>query len=49
MDDILLDTMFDLPGRDNVVEVVVNEEAVGRESEPLLVFGDSPEESASAS
>ncbi len=49
MEDILLDTMFELPGRDNVEEVVVNEEAVRRESDPLLVFGDKAEESASAS
>jgi ATP-dependent Clp protease ATP-binding subunit ClpX len=49
MEDILLDTMFDLPGRDNVEEVVVNEEAVRRESDPLLVFADQASESASAS
>ncbi len=49
MEDILLDTMFDLPGRDNVEEVVVNEEAVRRESDPLLVFSEKAEESASAS
>ena len=49
MEDILLDTMFELPGRDNVEEVVVNEEAVRRESDPLLVFGDKAGESASAS
>ena len=28
LEDILLDTMFDLPGMDSVTEVVVNEEAV---------------------
>ena len=28
MEDILLDTMFDLPGQAGVGEVVVNEEAV---------------------
>ena len=37
MEDILLDTMFDLPGLDDVQEVVVNEEAVNSGAKPLLV------------
>ena len=48
MEDILLDTMFDLPGLDTVEEVVVNEEAVRREVKPLLIHADKAEESASA-
>ncbi|WP_299818691.1 ATP-dependent Clp protease ATP-binding subunit ClpX [uncultured Jannaschia sp.] len=40
MEDILLDTMFDLPGLDTVEEVVVNEEAVRREVKPLLIHSD---------
>ena len=40
MEDILLDTMFDLPGMDSVDEVVVNEEAVNSDAAPLLVHGD---------
>ena len=46
MEDILLDTMFDLPGLDNATEVVVNEEAVRREADPLIVFADAKEETA---
>jgi ATP-dependent Clp protease ATP-binding subunit ClpX len=46
MEDILLDTMFDLPGLDNATEVVVNEEAVGGEADPLIVFADAKEETA---
>ncbi len=42
MEDILLDTMFDLPGMDTVTEVVVNEEAVGRQAKPLMIHGDPP-------
>ncbi len=42
MEDILLDTMFDLPGQDSVREVVVNEEAVG-EGTPLMIHADSAE------
>jgi len=48
MEDILLNTMFDLPGQENVTEVVVNEEAVSREAEPLMVYADVEEGEASA-
>ncbi|MGB3277901.1 MAG: ATP-dependent Clp protease ATP-binding subunit ClpX, partial [Pseudorhodobacter sp.] len=40
MEDILLDTMFELPGQDDVQEVVVNEEAVNSGAKPLLVHTD---------
>jgi ATP-dependent Clp protease ATP-binding subunit ClpX len=40
MEDILLDTMFELPGMDNVEEVVVNEESVNNAAPPLLVHSD---------
>ncbi len=40
LEDILLDTMFDLPGLESVDEVVVNEEAVGREAKPLIIYGE---------
>jgi len=50
MEEILLDTMFDLPGQDSVEEVVVNEEAVNREGDPLLIYStDIKDEPASAS
>ncbi|QBX99363.1 ATP-dependent Clp protease ATP-binding subunit ClpX [Rhodophyticola sp. CCM32] len=49
MEDILLDTMFDLPGTDGVEEVVVNEEAVNSDAQPLLIYAERPkEEPASA-
>jgi ATP-dependent Clp protease ATP-binding subunit ClpX len=49
MEDILLDTMFDLPGAENVEEVVVNEEAVTSEAQPLMIYAErSKEEPASA-
>ncbi|MDO5621296.1 MAG: ATP-dependent Clp protease ATP-binding subunit ClpX [Paracoccus sp. (in: a-proteobacteria)] len=49
MEDILLDTMFELPGLDSVAEVVVNEEAVdAAQAKPLLIHSDSPKEAASA-
>ena len=43
MEDILLNTMFDLPGLDSVEEVVVNEEAVGSDASPLMIHSDAAE------
>ena len=41
LEDILLDTMFELPGLETVSEVVVNEEAVSSEAKPLMIHADS--------
>ncbi len=49
MEDILLDTMFELPGLDSVTEVVVNEEAVGPDASPLMIHADADATPASAS
>ena len=49
MEDILLETMFELPGLDSVEEVVVNEEAVGPDASPLMIHVDQKREPASAS
>jgi ATP-dependent Clp protease ATP-binding subunit ClpX len=49
MEDILLDTMFELPGADGVEEVVVNEEAVTSDVQPLMIYAErKKDESASA-
>ena len=49
MEDILLDTMFELPGLEGVEEVVVNDEAVdSSEAKPLLIYADSKKEGKSA-
>jgi ATP-dependent Clp protease ATP-binding subunit ClpX len=49
MEDILLDTMFDMPGAEGVEEVVVNEEAVTSETQPLMIYAErKKEEPASA-
>jgi ATP-dependent Clp protease ATP-binding subunit ClpX len=48
LEDILLDTMFDLPGMDDVSEVVVNEEVVTSSVAPLMIYADSKKEGASA-
>jgi len=48
LEDILLDTMFDLPGLLSVEEVVVNEEAVTSDASPLMIHGEKKLEPASA-
>ncbi|WP_111732629.1 ATP-dependent Clp protease ATP-binding subunit ClpX [Roseovarius amoyensis] len=48
LEDILLNTMFDLPGMENVEEVVVNEEAVTSDAAPLMIYADAKKEGASA-
>ena len=48
LEDILLDTMFDLPGMDSGEEVVVNEEAVTSDAAPLMIHADKKREPATA-
>ncbi|MGG7644105.1 ATP-dependent Clp protease ATP-binding subunit ClpX [Rhodovulum sp. YNF3179] len=48
MEDILLDTMYDLPSLDDVEEVVVNEEAVTSEAKPLFIYTEQKKEGTSA-
>ncbi len=44
MEDILLDTMYELPSLEGVEEVVINTEAVDGKAKPLYIYGDRPEE-----
>jgi ATP-dependent Clp protease ATP-binding subunit ClpX len=48
MEDILLDTMFDLPSLTSGQEVVVNEEAVTSPAKPLMIHADQKKAPASA-
>ncbi|SDN38676.1 ATP-dependent Clp protease ATP-binding subunit ClpX [Lutimaribacter pacificus] len=48
LEDILLDTMFELPGMSDVQEVVVNEEAVTSDAKPLLIYSEKKKEGANA-
>lgn len=49
LEDILLDTMFELPGLDSVTKVVVNEEAVTSDAGPLMIHAEEQQKgSASA-
>ncbi len=43
LEGILLDTMFDLPGMDNVQEVVITKEVVEGEGQPLMIYSDKEE------
>ena len=48
LEGILLDTMFELPGMEEVSEVVVNEESVTADARPLMIYADQKTEGASA-
>ena len=48
LEDILLDTMFELPGLEGVEDVVVNEEAVTSDAKPLMIHSDQPERKGAA-
>ena len=48
LEEILLDTMFELPGQESVTEVVVNEEAATSQSAPLMIHGEGEKEPAEA-
>ncbi|MFT9330870.1 MAG: ATP-dependent Clp protease ATP-binding subunit ClpX, partial [Acetobacter persici] len=39
MESILMSTMFDLPGLDNVEEVVVNRDVAEEKTSPVYVYG----------
>jgi ATP-dependent Clp protease ATP-binding subunit ClpX len=48
LEDILLDTMFELPGMDEVTEVVVNEDAVISDAAPLMIYAEKRKEEVEA-
>jgi ATP-dependent Clp protease ATP-binding subunit ClpX len=48
LEDILLNTMFELPGMANVDEVLVNEEAAISAAQPLMIYAESKKEGATA-
>ncbi|MBE1289504.1 MAG: ATP-dependent Clp protease ATP-binding subunit ClpX [Rhodobacteraceae bacterium] len=49
MEDILLDTMLELPGAEGVLEVVVNDEAVTSDVQPLMIYADRKKDEAASS
>jgi len=50
LENTLLDTMFELPGMEEVSEVVINEEVItSADAKPLMIYADKQKEPASAS
>ncbi|QIE54230.1 ATP-dependent Clp protease ATP-binding subunit ClpX [Pikeienuella piscinae] len=49
LENVLLDTMFDLPALDGVAEVVVNEEVIDKGAHPLMIYAEKKRGDASAS
>ncbi len=47
LESILLDPMFNLPGFDNVEEIVISKEVVEGRAEPLLIYSEQREERSS--
>jgi ATP-dependent Clp protease ATP-binding subunit ClpX len=42
LEQILLDTMYELPTLENVSKVVVDESMVSADGKPLLIYSDQP-------
>ena len=42
LEQVLLDTMFDLPSLENVSKVVVDEAVIGGQAEPYLIYSSTP-------
>ena len=47
LEHVLLDTMFELPGSQNVQKVVVDDTSINGEGKPLLIYSDEPRVAAS--
>jgi len=47
IENVLLDTMFDLPSTDNVAKVVIDENVISGENAPILVYQDAEKSEAS--
>ncbi len=44
MENILLDTMYDLPGLEGVEEIMINKEVIEEKATPLLIYADRSED-----
>jgi len=42
LENVLLDTMYELPGQSNVTKVVIDEPAISGDGQPLLIYGEAP-------
>ncbi|MFS4438981.1 ATP-dependent Clp protease ATP-binding subunit ClpX [Paracoccaceae bacterium GXU_MW_L88] len=48
MEEILLDTMFDLPSMEGVEEIVVKDDVLKGEAKPLLIYAEAAKESSAS-
>jgi ATP-dependent Clp protease ATP-binding subunit ClpX len=47
LESVLLDTMYELPGMENVSKVVIDENMISGDAQPLLIYADQPKVSGS--
>jgi ATP-dependent Clp protease ATP-binding subunit ClpX len=47
LESVLLDTMYELPGMDNVSKVVIDENMITSDAKPILIYADQPKVSGS--
>ncbi len=47
LESILLDTMYELPGMENVSKVVIDENVINSDAKPLVIYADQPKVSGS--
>ena len=49
LENILRDTMYELPSKENVEKVVINKEVISDYSDPLLIYGENPKKTIESS
>jgi ATP-dependent Clp protease ATP-binding subunit ClpX len=47
LESVLLDTMYELPGMENVSKVVIDENMISSDAKPILIYADQPKVSGS--
>jgi len=47
LESVLLDTMYELPGMENVLKVVIDENMISSDAKPILIYADQPKVSGS--
>jgi ATP-dependent Clp protease ATP-binding subunit ClpX len=47
LESVLLDTMYELPGMENVTKVVIDENMIVSDAKPILIYADQPKVSGS--
>lgn len=47
LEGVLLDTMYELPGMENVSKVVIDENMISGDAQPIMIYADQPKVAAS--